>query len=218
MKITEHHFNIQRTARYQLIGSTGPNVEHLFFAFHGHGHLSRYFAKQFEEMASDKTLIVVPEGLHRYYLDKEHKRVGSSWMTREDRLNDISDIILFLNGLHKSIIQECPNVKHISLFGFSQGTATAARWAAKGNINADDLILWAGGLPPDLETLELDRIRKTKLVVALGDQDEFISEEVLREEMTRVNALGLYPHVIRFVGKHAIPKEPLLELQEYLGI
>ena len=75
---TEHYFETRRLVRYYLLGETGPQVETLFFALHGYGFLARYFAKKFEEMDLSKTLVVVPEGLHRYYLDPQNKRVGAS--------------------------------------------------------------------------------------------------------------------------------------------
>jgi predicted esterase len=219
MSITEHHFQTQRTARYQLIGSTGPEVDHLFFALHGYGHLSKYFARMFEGLDSVKTLVVVPEGLHRFYLDKEeHKRVGASWMTREDRLNDIADLVLFLDGLHEAMLNECPNVKRLSILGFSQGTATATRWAVKGKIDTNDLILWAGWFPPDLEQRELEILKKINLIVALGDQDEYITEEMFTDNIEKLLEVGLNPQLIRFNGMHEIPRTALLELRKSLRI
>ena len=65
-------------------------------ACHGYGQLGASFSKALEPLEGDARVIAVPEALNRFYLDDPAKRhgpdspVGATWMTREDRLTDIS--------------------------------------------------------------------------------------------------------------------------------
>jgi len=212
MPASEHYFETQRTARYYLIGGPSKDITTIFFALHGYGYLARYFARRFESVKRNDVLIVVPEGLHRYYLDNEHKRVGASWMTKEDRLTDISDQVLYLDGLHKELLKKCTNAVRLLVLGFSQGTATAARWAAKSQYSVHDLILWGGALPPDLGQEEIERIANMDLTTVLGDKDEYIDQKRSEIETNRLNSLGLEHGMLHYAGGHDIPQEGLQKL------
>ena len=118
-------------------------------------------------------MIVAPEALNRFYLSREggragaSARVGATWMTREDRLAEIDDYVRYLDDLHREITegQQRKNVR-VTALGFSQGTATAARWLVHGTARIDRLVLWAGLLPPEIEPGGplRDRLRSTELV------------------------------------------------------
>lgn len=215
--ISEHHFRTARTARYQMIGTPGSDIKTVLYALHGYGHLTPYFARKFEVLENPQTLIVVPEGLHRFYLDKEHKRVGASWMTREDRQTDISDQVEYLDGLHELINAQCPDAKTTAVLGFSQGTATASRWVAKSKHEFQELVLWSGALPPDLSEGELDKLRSLSLHFAMGRQDEFYSQELVDQHRAYLAGLELDYAFTSFDGKHEIPAKVLKELWSSLG-
>ena len=218
MPASEHYFETQRTARYYLIGEPSKDITTIFFALHGYGYLAKYFARRFENIKRNDVLIVVPEGLHRFYLDNEHKRVGASWMTREDRLTDISDQTIYLDGLYREMLKHCPNAKRMVVLGFSQGTATAARWVANSTYSINDLVLWGGRLPPDIEPEEIYRISKMDLITALGDSDEYIDQEKFRSEIARLNKFGLKHRILQFTGGHDILPEGLQELISMLRL
>lgn len=212
MPASEHYFKTQRTIRYYLIGEPDQKITTIFFALHGYGYLARYFARRFENMDRKNVLLVVPEGLHRYYLDNEHDRVGASWMTKEDRSTDIADQVLYLDGLHTELFKKCTNAVRLVVLGFSQGTATAARWAAKSQYSVHDLVLWGGALPPDLEQEEIERISKMVLTTVIGDKDEYIDQKRSETETNRLNSLGLEHGMLHYAGGHDIPQEGLQKL------
>lgn len=178
--MTEHHLTVQRTARYYTIGELTDQTTHIWFCLHGFGQLASFFSQKFTGLDDGKTLIVVPEGLSRLYLNGEYKRIGASWMTREDKQHEIDDFMAYLNTLYDTVLngRKATDV-HITLLGFSQGAATVCRWLNGGptgqsHIRADRLILWAGffsnGISDVIDPLKLTNV-ETHYVY--GIQDEF---------------------------------------------
>ena len=181
--MTEHHLTVQRTARYYTIGeptdqTKNANPHRIWFCLHGFGQLAKYFSRKFADLDDGQTLIVVPEGLSRLYLNGEYDRIGASWLTREDRDNEITDFLTYLNTLYDLILNgRDPSEFHVTLLGFSQGAATVCRWLNAGHIRADRLILWAGYFPNGLT----DMINPAKLAdvdchYVYGKQDEYLVE------------------------------------------
>jgi hypothetical protein len=58
---------------------------------HGYGQLAKTFIRRFEPIMDAQTLVVAPEGLSRFYWGGFDGPVVASWMTREDRLDEIAD-------------------------------------------------------------------------------------------------------------------------------
>jgi len=218
MPASEHYFETRRSVRFYLLDEPSEKISTIFFALHGYGFLAKYFARKFEEVQRNDVLFVIPEGLHRYYIKSDQKHVGASWMTKEDRLTDISDQIIYLDGLYKELAEGCPSASRLIVLGFSQGAATAARWAAKSHYKVQDLVLWGGAIPPDLERAEIDRISKMALITVLGDNDEYIDQERFEAETIRLNDLGLEHRVLSYAGGHDIPQEGLGKLISMLSL
>lgn len=152
--MTEHHLTVHRTARYYTLGQLTDQTKNIWFCLHGFGQLAQYFGRKFTDVADHQTLVVIPEGLSRLYLNNEYQRVGASWLTREDKAHEIQDFIAYLNSLYDlTLAGEAPSSFQITLFGFSQGAATACRWLNNGHIQANRLILWAGFFPDGLTDL-----------------------------------------------------------------
>ncbi|MGL4597138.1 MAG: alpha/beta hydrolase, partial [Bacteroidia bacterium] len=124
---------IEKTARFFWLGEAGENVEELWIVCHGYAQLADEFLESFRCIESPKRLLVAPEGLHRFYPKGSSGRVAASWMTREERLADISDYVQYLDQVHQILCAENPNIKRIVVLGFSQGAATVSRWAMQGN-------------------------------------------------------------------------------------
>ncbi|MEY3237502.1 MAG: hypothetical protein RI883_1603, partial [Bacteroidota bacterium] len=136
-----------KTFRYSTIGNP-ETAKTIIYVLHGYGQLSEYFIRKFDEL-KEKYFIVAPEGMHRFYLKGSSGRVGASWMTKEDRMNDISDNLNWLNQLDAEIASKYQFDKKIIL-GFSQGGAAAIRWFYNNQFKIDQLIIWAAVFPPDL--------------------------------------------------------------------
>ena len=62
------------------------------------------FIKTFDELASNGDFVIAPEALSRLYVKGDYGNVGANWMTKEDRENEISDYINYLDELFEKEI------------------------------------------------------------------------------------------------------------------
>jgi len=216
----ERHLRVVRTARLQQLGTPTPAIRDVWFACHGYGQLAAAFARQFEPLASESRLIVVPEALSRFYLDAleqgaDSRRVGATWMTREDREHEIGDYVEYLDAVHRTILDELAADVRVHVLGFSQGVATVVRWVALGAARADTLTLWAGGLPHDL-ALErhAGRLRGMTVTLVAGDRDRMVTDEKLAAARDVLVAAGIAHDVVRFDGGHRLDDAVLRRLAE----
>jgi predicted esterase len=147
--IRTENISIRKTAKVALIGASDDNIEEVWLVVHGYGQLSNFFIQSFSTLASDKILIVAPEGLHRFYLEGMSGRVGASWMTKEERLVDVEDYLAYLDDVYKRYISVYGDSVKVRILGFSQGTSTICRWFMHTKNRVDTIILWSGMMPPD---------------------------------------------------------------------
>jgi predicted esterase len=175
--MTEHHLTVQRTARYYTIGQLTENTTHIWFCLHGFGQLASYFSRKFTGLDDGKTLVVIPEGLSRLYLNGQYERVGASWLTREAKQQEINDFVGYLNALYDTVLNGRNAADfHITLLGFSQGAATACRWLNAGQRNANRLILWAGFFSNGiLDLIDPQKLATVDVHYVYGRQDEFFT-------------------------------------------
>jgi predicted esterase len=134
------------------------------------------------------------------------RRVGASWMTREDRLHEIDDYVRYLDTLYATLAAARAKV---TALGFSQGTATVCRWAALGSSRIDRLILWGGEVPPDLE---LQRLRVPRLELVYGTRDQFFTPKVVAANQARLREHKIGHELISFEGAHEIDASTLSRL------
>ena len=176
--ITPHSIRVRRTARYYTLGPTHGFPRELWIVLHGYGQLARRFLSAFERLDDGSRLVVAPEALSRFYLDpsserRQHEtpRVGATWMTREDRLAEIEDYIAYLEQLTMELRHHLAGAgPRIVVLGFSQGTATVCRWLAASELRADQIVLWAGGIPPELDVADVvDAAHGAPLTLVAGE-------------------------------------------------
>lgn len=199
------------SARYYKIGNS-IKAQKVWFVLHGYGQLAQYFVKKFSILGDQDICVIAPEGLSRFYVQRNPDRIGATWMTRENRLMDIENYLKYLQAVYDAEIQKRSD-QEITLLGFSQGAATVSRWAQQGNIPFSKLILWAGLFPPDMHFDERKNVFADKKVFQVyGKNDPYLSDQVFTE-MKDVNIkLDIQPEVIAFDGGHEIHDETLLKL------
>ena len=211
------YLKIKKTARYFLSGPLDNEYETICFALHGYGQLGQYFIHNFKSQDFDRILFIAPEGLHRFYLNGTNGRVGASWMTKEDRLNDIEDYCHYLDQVYLHFSGKLKEAKKVGVLGFSQGVATACRWLSKSSNLFDFLINWAGAFPPDLDVEEsVAKMARLPVHLLLGDEDEYISQEQFKEHVALLRGQGFRLETTSFKGKHKIYSKVLKELFEKL--
>ena len=132
-------------------------------------------------------------------------------MTREARVDEIADYVAYLDRLHEVVNGEFP-AKSVCVLGFSQGAATAFRWAALGAVRFERVVSWAGGLPPDLELTGCETLRGTRCELVLGERDRFFDGEQAETARARLDGVAASVEVMRFAGGHRMDRELLAEL------
>jgi len=203
----EDQFSTPRSARYFTLGSP-QHAADVWLVCHGYGQLASRFLERFRPIEAERRCIVAPEGLSRFYLTESpaERRVGASWMTREDRLHEIDDYVRYLDGVYGNVV---PRNARVTALGFSQGTATVCRWAGLGSSRIDRLIVWGGEVPPDLD---LKRLRVPGLTLVYGTRDELFTPKIIAatEERLRANQIGY--ELMPFEGGHEIDETTLRRL------
>ena len=212
----ERHIEVPRTARYWVLGEDVPHPDELWCVLHGYRQLAARFLRRFEGIADESRRIVAPEALSRFYVNPETGRhgaasvVGGTWMTREDRDNEIRDYVRYLDMLHDEVsIEGVPT----TVLAFSQGVATACRWIAYGRLRPRRLVLWGDYLPPDLD-MEAARsaFTDTELLIVRGTQDPALNEDLWAQEQGRLDSAGISYRFVSYEGGHDIHTETLREL------
>jgi predicted esterase len=217
--IREHHIRVVRTARYCVLGEAGPHVREAWIACHGYAQLARYFARSLTPLDDGSRIIIVPEALNRFYHgramdDPAHaSRVAATWMTREDRAHEIADYVAYLDALaHHALAPLQHGVRTIAL-GFSQGAATASRWAARGAARLDALVLWGAGPAHDLD-LGPGTFRGARLLLSAGKTDGYLDAKRVAAERRRLHDAGVQHEVVEYDGGHAIDAAALAAVAE----
>jgi predicted esterase len=213
--ITEHHLPVTRTARYYTWGAASRARE-VWFACHGYGQLAQYFLRRFETLDDGTRLLVAPEALSRFYLgdpggSHANARVGATWMTREDRLREIDDYVGYLDAVYREVMAGgVPPGARVVVLGFSQGVATACRWAVLGHARVDELVLWAERIPPDLDLARAaERLRATRVRLVAGAADPSLPPGALDEDQRRLAQHGIQSVALTFAGGHELDADTL---------
>ena len=138
----EHRVSVARSARYFTLGDPSGGVAEVWFACHGYGQLASRFLEKLRALDDGTRYLVAPEGLSRFYLSESpaERRVGASWMTREDRLAEIADYVRYLDAVCQDVFKQLDRSQvAVHALGYSQGAATVARWTALGRAKVDRL-------------------------------------------------------------------------------
>lgn len=215
--MNEHRLTVSRSARYYTAGRPGREV---WFVLHGYGQVAERFLTMCGPLDDGTRLIVAPEALSRFYVDRAHRIVGASWMTREDRGAEITDYVRYLDTVYREVLAALAALPGggggaVHVLGFSQGAAAAARWLALGAARAERLILWGGEVPPDLDLDDatlVGRLSGLRLTFVAGRQDDYITDKILERDAARLRRAGVPFGVVRFEGGHEIDATVLREL------
>ncbi len=201
----KNYIKSSKTFRYFTLGNLNT-AKKLLFVLHGYGQLPEYFIQKFKSLENDY-FIVAPEGMHRFYLKGSSGRVGASWMTKEERLLDIEDNLSYLTQLHNCFSNQFKK-DQMSVLGFSQGAATAARWFYSNEKLANELIIWASVFPPDLDiSKEIKSVSSIQNKFVIGSNDEYFDEIQQKEICEIYKNYGF--EIFQYNGNHDIDEATL---------
>ncbi|MCM4152238.1 esterase [Arenibacter sp. N53] len=213
MESQEKHVSYTTTNTYSTLNTLTKNTKNVWIIFHGMGFLSKYFLKYFNGLPSEENYIIAPQAPSKYYLNKDFKHVGASWLTKVDRIRETENVLSYMDNLYA--LEKIPDHCQLIILGFSQGVSIATRWVANSKISFDQLIIYAGGIPEELtpEDFKFSESKNAKIKLVIGNKDEFITEARLKKEQEKVDSLFFgRAQLIKFEGGHEIKKEILNNL------
>ena len=207
--IREKQVRYQASSSYSTLNSLGPNTKTVWIVFHGIGYLSRYFLKYFKDLPSEEHYIIAPQAPSKYYLNDSYTHVGASWLTKENTMLELGNVLQFLDSImeQESIPENC----RINILGFSQGVSIALRWVCRSRIKCNKLILYAGGMPDELKSEDTAFLRQnTEISIVFGKQDAFLTVERMVAEEEKIERLfGGQVRRVDFEGGHEMRPEVL---------
>lgn len=208
MSKQENQVTYQTTNTYETLNKLTEKTKNIWLVLHGIGYLSRYFIKYFDELDSEENYIIAPQAPSKYYLKNEYKYVGASWLTKENRVLETTNVLAYLDAVYEA--EKIPAGCNLIVFGFSQGVSIATRWIASRKISCNKIVLYAGGIPKELTADDFDflNLPETDILVIVGDKDQYLTGEVLKQESTRIEDLfqgNAKQHV--FEGGHEVKKD-----------
>lgn len=212
---------VKRSARLAILGPESKDVREIWYVLHGYGQLAAPFVDGCRAIDDGTRLIVAPEALSRFYEGDTQARlhrdakVGASWMTREDRESEISDYIAYLDTVHAVMLATLGRADEppaVTVLGFSQGGATAARWVASGHVKAR-LIVWGSQIPPELDLADPGApIRRADTALVIGTTDVFATPKIVEKETARLREAGFPFRFVSFSGGHRLDDDTLRSL------
>lgn len=213
------HYTIKtpKTAHYYTLGEPSEKIKYFWFVTHGYGQLASNIIRKFDILDNEEHLIVAPEGLNRFYWDMRKGNVGASWMTKNDRLDEIEDYAHFLTTVYQMFMSKLSDSVKVIFFGFSQGVATQMRWLHRVQPAFDHLVFWGGVLPEDIDYMHdtflgsslSHYLADKKIHFISGDEDEFITPDKIEWHLDFAKKQNIELNFIAFKGKHEILTEVL---------
>jgi len=218
--MNEFHIKTQKTARCFSLGSLISTTQYIWIVLHGYGYHAKYFLKKFEPLSTENTYIVAPEGLSRFYKEGFTGKVGASWMTKEDRLAEIEDYIIYLDKLYDQIFTTIDRTQiTLVTLGFSQGGATLLRWLNNRKAKTDNLVLWGSKIPDDFDfEKDKDLFKNSMNYIMMGKSDPFLSYINIEEYMAHLQKFGISFNLNWYDGDHDILAQPLNTLQKLMRL
>jgi predicted esterase len=206
------HYKIrtEKTGHFFTHGTLTAKTRFVWVCLHGYGQLAKYFIQRFEFLDPELHYVIVPEGLNRFYFEGVNERPVTSWMTREDRLDEIADYVGFLELLRKKLSWDKTLDVQIIYLGFSQGVSTLIRWLTNIHPPCDHLLLWAGMMPDDI-LLEHHRIYfgSFPAYYFIGKADPYFNENRGKEIGVLLERAGMKTQIQWFEGEHKVEESIL---------
>ncbi len=210
--LRSHDININKTAKYYTLGKLSDEIKTVWFVFHGYGQLAKEFINEFLVLENKATLIIAPEALNKFYLRGFSGKIGTTWMTKDNRENEIIDYSNFIESIFKKELNNIDiNKIKINVLGFSQGAHTCVRWLDRFNHKINNLFLWGASFPHDCN-YNNSYWESIKAQIIFGKDDRFLTKEIIEKEKKYLISQNIKFSFLNFEGKHEISKEVLLKL------
>lgn len=215
-KVNSHYLKVSRTARYSTFGELTDKTKFIWIVCHGYGQIASEFITEFGILNSTENYVVAPEALSRFYWGgKFDGKPVASWMTSEDRINEIQDYSNYLSLLYKHLKEKAASKTEFILFGFSQGCATVMRWTNIKFPKCKAIVNWAGTIPEDIN-YNHKYYNKIQMYWLYGSEDKFLTEERKKWHEDIISEKGLDVNSYGYDGKHKVYAKELKRIEDII--
>ena len=196
------------TNTYDTLNELTDKTKTVWLVFHGIGYLSRYFIRLFQNLHPEENYFIAPQAPSKYYKNNDYKKVGSSWLTKENTIIDTKNVLNYIDAVME--FEKIPNSVNFVVLGYSQGVSIASRWIAKRNIRPSALELISGGFPKELGKDEFSYLTQdTKVTHIVGENDPYFKPENVTAEKIRVQNIISHTIFKTHAGGHELNIESL---------
>ncbi len=188
MNSEEKKVSYQNTNSYSTLNQLTDTTKNVWLVFHGIGYLSRYFIRLFEGMNKQENYIIAPQAPSKYYKGEDYRRVGSSWLTKENTKAETENVLRYIDAIaeEEHILEQV----NLIVLGYSQGVSIASRWIASRKIQCNAFIMISGGFPKELHKEDFDFLPgTTKISHIVGVNDPYFEIEKVEAEKKRVQQI-----------------------------
>ncbi len=168
---------------------------------------------KFADFDPETHFVVSPEGLNRQYAKGMGGDAVANWMTKRDRLHEISDFSEYLTALYRKYQDLLPQKCSKTVLAFSQGGTTMFRWLHAQKIQADFLIPYSCWIPEDIDLRKSEsNLDEIKIYYTYGLSDPFINEKRIKmvESIILKNELEL--EILPYDGDHRVSKRQVMNI------
>ncbi len=177
---------------YDTLNEFTSKTTTVWLVFHGIGYLSRYFIRLFQSLDPQENYIIAPQAPSKYYKNNEYKKVGSSWLTKENTKTETKNVLNYVDSVMEA--ENIPDKVKFVVLGYSQGVSIASRWIATRKIQPDGFVMISGGFPKELDREDFAFLtNKTKVTHILGEKDPYFEIDKVNAEKIRVK--GILPQI-----------------------
>ena len=207
--IKEHHIPITKTARYYTNGEITSDTQTVWFVVHGFAQRAEAFIQEFSFLDLKENFVIAPEALNRFYKKGPGGDTAATWMTKDDRENEIKDYVNYLNALYDLFAPQISQHTKVNVLGFSQGASTVSRWMIDNPRSVNKLIFYAGEIGKEIiEAGKLRDFHAQQKYFVFGKNDEVIPFEMAQQFAPLLEANDI--SFVTFDGGHEISEEVIL--------
>ncbi len=192
MNIKEKEISYQTTNTYSTLNTLTTKTKNVWLVFHGIGYLSRYFVRLFDSLNKEDNYFIAPQAPSKYYKGNDYRKVGSSWLTKENTQAETKNVLRYVDAIIAS--ESISKDLNFIVLGYSQGVSIASRWIASRKISCNAFVMISGGFPKELHKEDFDFLPKNiKIIHIVGEMDPFFEIEKVEAEKQRV--LKILPQI-----------------------
>ena len=198
---------------YDTLNTLTPNTKNIWLVFHGIGYLSRYFISNFSSLNVEENYVICPQAPSKYYKDTNYRRVGASWLTKENTLIDTENVLNYIDAIIES--EQLPEHINFIVLGYSQGVSIASRWLAKRKRNCQKLVLISGVFPKELTGEDFNHLPNLKVSHTVGANDPIFEKVNVKKQEDRMKTIFSQIKYINHDGGHQMDSNLLKDYLEF---